>query len=326
MRSTRALAALAVGSLLPGLLAVAAAPAGVAAEGDIPPTCPSTTLSSAEFAGDDFNPDTARAATWDYTAETPFRAVQSAGVSGDGWRLHADNPAEAGTVSTSTTSTVAVPAGNPAALALAHEYAFHTDAEGDHATGAVEILADGSWQELAAYSGSAGFATNYVDLSPYAGKSVTLRFSVTADGVAPAETATGWDIDDVSLQSCTMATKPGAPRSVTAVGHLGKATVKWAAPVASPTAPVTKYRITVSPGGRGRRSRDVAGPRRRGRVARRRGRGHRLRRRPDRPDGQARPAPGVAGRGHRPAAHPPAGARRPRAGPSRCTSTRSPGH
>jgi len=98
------------------------------------------------------------------------------------------------------------------------------------------------------YSGfggdSHGYVSSRLDLSSLAGKTVQFRWRI--DGY-PGSRLDGWTLDDVNLYTCDA---PSEPRSVTATGEPGTATVRWTPPEASGQNGLTGYTVAVSPGDR----------------------------------------------------------------------------
>lgn len=87
-----------------------------------------------------------------------------------------------------------------------------------------------------------GYAASRVDLSSLAGKTVQLRWRITAD---PAVFADGWTLDNVNVYACGGAT-PSEPGSIGATGDLGRATVRWSPPLWPGASGLRNYRITLT--------------------------------------------------------------------------------
>ncbi|MEU6644373.1 M4 family metallopeptidase [Saccharomonospora sp. NPDC046836] len=87
-----------------------------------------------------------------------------------------------------------------------------------------------------------GYAASRLDLSSLAGKSVQLRWRITAD---PQVFLDGWNLDNVNLYACGSGA-PSEPRSYTGTGAPGTATLKWTAPLWPGNGGLTKYKLTIT--------------------------------------------------------------------------------
>ncbi|HVR38949.1 MAG TPA: PKD domain-containing protein, partial [Thermoanaerobaculia bacterium] len=96
-----------------------------------------------------------------------------------------------------TKTAIALP---PALITLTFE--SFEDLEVDFDYGHVDVSDDGgaSWRELATYNGAFS-GVRSVDLSPFAGKAVKLRFRLTSDGGVSMPAYQGWWIDDIRIQA-----------------------------------------------------------------------------------------------------------------------------
>ncbi|MBC7081429.1 MAG: choice-of-anchor J domain-containing protein [Thermoplasmatales archaeon] len=85
-------------------------------------------------------------------------------------------------------------AGKKAMLIFWHKYDMDND-YGDAAY--VEVYADGTWQQLASYSGSRDWVQEFIDLSNYIGKIIKIRFRFYSNYYTTDE---GWFVDDIKVE------------------------------------------------------------------------------------------------------------------------------
>ena len=137
----------------------------------------------------------------------------------------------------------------PAASSATLSYYVHIDTNETPASASYDTLsvtADStSLQTLSNLDAATGYQLKTLDLSAYAGQTITLSFTDTED----ASAATSFVIDDTSLTTPAVATAPGAPTAVTGTPGNSQASVSWAAPASNGGSPVTGYTVTASPGG-----------------------------------------------------------------------------
>lgn len=238
MSRTRLLAAAAIAALAAGLLV--AIPAATA-ESLVPASCPAGTYDTTAVGGDDFEPEPE--AGWSIQPADSW--TPGADDSGRGY-LHGAIPDAADAETAAVMPPVSLPAGKTSVLALQHSYEFV--GEGQNAvTGQLEIAVAETFTPLDEFSGTAARTTTEYDLTPYAGQQVQLRFRIVG-GAAEAPAGTGWYLHDAQFAACNPAVLPSAPQSVSAVGGIGKATVRWQPPAQPGSGGVQQYQITVSPG------------------------------------------------------------------------------
>lgn len=187
--------------------------------------------------GDTFDP--APAEGWDIQPAESW----TAGSNDAGGYLHGAIPATADGSSAAVSPSVTLPAGKTTVLTLDHHHEFTPEVMGH-----LEVGADGSFTQIAQVSDSGGNDAGEYDLTSYAGKTVQLRFHI-AGGNAEAPATAGWYLQNIDLTVCNPAVLPSNPQSVTAVGGVGKATIKWSAPATAGSGGIQKYSITLSPGG-----------------------------------------------------------------------------
>lgn len=161
-----------------------------------------------------------------------------------------------------------IPSGAPTYLRFDHQYLLAHDQGGRYLSGArVEYsVSGGTWQSASAspwangptrtimprdsgnyraFGGdSHGYQSSRLDVSSLAGKSVQFRWRIQGD---PEIYFDGWTLDNVMLYSCGGAT-PTNVRSVTPIGSVTKATVKWPAPLWPGEGGLTKYTVTAKKG------------------------------------------------------------------------------
>jgi chitodextrinase len=97
-------------------------------------------------------------------------------------------------------------------------------------------------QTLSNRDAASGFQRKTVDLTSYAGKTISLAFS----GAEDAELSTSFVLDDLALVTSTA---PGAPKLVWASPGNAQAALSWTAPVSNGGSAITKYTVTSTPGG-----------------------------------------------------------------------------
>ena len=98
---------------------------------------------------------------------------------------------------------------------------------------------------------SRGYVASRLDLSGFAGASVTPRFTMNTDS---SVRGLGWFVDDIEVYTCDQVVAPPPPpptpqpssaTGVKAKGKVGKAVVTWAAPASNPIT-VTGYRVSTA--------------------------------------------------------------------------------
>lgn len=229
-----------------------------AGEQAVPAGCPSGTVHSVDLLGDDFNPDAERSTAWDFTpgystmASPTFAVVKRDGADGDMWRMHVDQPTQAGRVAVQGDSPVKLPAGRKIFLVLRHEYHFpYGGGNGgpifSMSDGAVALVPpgdDGHAETLAGrFTAESEPRTSVLDVSRNAGKTLVPRFTLSTQGEQVGD-PTGWDIDDVALYTCDGATA-STPVNLTVTPGTGRADLSWQPPTWTGYDGVTGYRITV---------------------------------------------------------------------------------
>jgi Zn-dependent metalloprotease len=171
---------------------------------------------------------------------------------------------------TATWAPFSVPAGRSTYLWFAQSFMFDTRSGQHYDGGRVEYRVDeGAWTDAAplfiengynvnlnAAAGagtgrffggdSHGWGSSRLDLSPFAGRTVQLRFAVFASRTIGSL----WLIDDVQIYQCmaTTATTSSAPRQVRVTGgDPGSATVSWLPPEVMPSSGLTGYEVAAVP-------------------------------------------------------------------------------
>lgn len=241
MKPVHLLAAATAATMLAGALS-ATVPLAAAAAGDVPALCPDTTHDSTYLGGDDFDPNTPREANWDKVGN--WSSVQD----GAEWIAHGEIPGE-GAATEATMAGLTLP-NKASVLTLKHAHVLGDDEQPGQDEAHLEVVAGGTTSPLDKFTGvSDGAQVKAYDLTPFAGQQVRLQVRVTAGSAPTGAAAAGWSLYDVSVDSCNPPSAPSAPRSVTAVGGLGNATLKWAAPADPGKPPLSHYRITVQPDG-----------------------------------------------------------------------------
>lgn len=112
-------------------------------------------------------------------------------------------------VSLTMANALAVPANSAARLT----FASFEDIEEDFDYGFVEVSANGgAFQTLATYSGIFS-GERSIDLSPFAGQSIRVRFRVTSDNIISFPLHLGWFIDDIAVSASNFAPIATVPAS-----------------------------------------------------------------------------------------------------------------
>lgn len=229
--------ALGAALLMPG---ASAAPGGSAA-GEIPPTCPEGTYDSTYLGGDDFDPNTERAMDWTMDPAEGGWRIEGPGEGGE-WRLHAD-PVP-GTVR-ATSGWVQLPNVRRIQLALRHSPAPWSATD---QYGALRVLA-ANGEELAEHGFHADgeSTTRVVNLTAWRGKTVQVQLDLNTRRDLSPGTATGWDIDDISLHTCfdPIPSQPSLRNAETYVKNASEAVVAWDNPSWTGTG-LTGYKVTVT--------------------------------------------------------------------------------
>ena len=143
----------------------------------------------------------------------------------------------------SIAQSVTIPAGRPASL----WYYVHIDTDEGATTSIYDTMTvrAGSTvlQTLSNVNAMNGYQLRTVDLSAYAGQTISLSFT----GVEDVSAQTSFVLDDVALITPA---PPSAPSSVQAIPGNTIAAVFWTAPASNGGSAITSYTVTASPGGR----------------------------------------------------------------------------
>jgi Zn-dependent metalloprotease len=146
----------------------------------------------------------------------------------------------------SISQVVAIPASSSATLS----YYLHVDTDETTTTDLFDTLTvragSKALQVLSNLNAANGYQLRTVDLSPYAGQTISLSFSSVEDALL----STSFVLDDLSVTTSASAIAPVAPTAVTAVAGNAAATVSWTAPASNGGSAITGYTVTAAPGGR----------------------------------------------------------------------------
>ena len=144
----------------------------------------------------------------------------------------------------SISQVVSIPASSSATLSYyAHVDTFET---GTTAYDTMTVrVGSTALQTMSNVDAADGYVLKTVNLSAYAGQTVSLSFSGAEDESA----ATSFVIDDLSLTTPSVAVAPGAPTAVTGTPGNTQAAVSWTAPAGNGGSAITGYTVTATPGG-----------------------------------------------------------------------------
>lgn len=121
---------------------------------------------------------------------------------------------------------VTIPAGNQATLI----YYVHIDSAETSTTSALDTMTvragSTAIQSLSNLNATSGYQLRNVDLSIYAGQTISLSFT----GVENSSLQTSFVVDDIAVTTALPSTAPAAPTGVTATPGNAQAVVSWTPP------------------------------------------------------------------------------------------------
>jgi Zn-dependent metalloprotease len=145
----------------------------------------------------------------------------------------------------SITQSVTIPAGSPVTLS----YYVHIDtaeATGSPALDTMTVRAGSTvLQTLSNLDAATGYQLKTVDLSAYAGQTISLSFT----GVENSSLQTSFVVDDTAVTIPSNSTVPASPTGASAAPGDAQAVVSWTAPANNGGSSITGYVVTASPGG-----------------------------------------------------------------------------